>query len=85
MKMKTAIQYTYQITYSNGDCTTEHDTEDDARNEIARTVGDDAVIHDEWQSCGHDGEERLLVWSCESDADNDDGAKAVASLRRSEA
>lgn len=67
------------ITYTNGMVTTV-DSEDEAR-EILGVQYPDAVYCDEWQPV-NERYERRLVWSDESAADNDNGAKAVALIRR---
>lgn len=52
---------------------------------------DDAVclLADQWPelAVGHDGDlqsggDRTLVWACEEDSIDDDGARAVATIRR---
>lgn len=72
----------YRITYANGSL---------AASEVA--TYDDAIIlcASRWPELeyGHsgdltDGGDRTLVWACAADAENDDGARAVATIRREE-
>ena len=77
----------YEVTHSNGTRTTQHDSEDAALASVHAIYGDDCCIHDDWQAAGWRGDneiERLLVWSDEESSESDDGAQAVASIRRYE-
>jgi hypothetical protein len=72
---------TFTIRHSNG------------RVESAETYAEAvAAVALQYDSCaiGHDGDlasggDRTLVWACEADSVDDDGARAVASIRRVEA
>jgi hypothetical protein len=71
----------YEITYANGADASFVATYEDAL----------CVIADRWPDAevGHDGDltsggDRTLVWATEADAVNDDGARAVACIRRVE-
>jgi hypothetical protein len=69
---------TYTIHHSNGRTDGPYLTHD-AAIEAALTEWPGAEI-------GHsadltDGGDRTLIWECEQDAENDDGANAVASIR----
>jgi hypothetical protein len=67
------------ITYTDGRVTVV-DTEDEAV-EILESEYPDCYILDEWQKV-NSRHERKLVWAAESDSENDDGANAIASIRR---
>ena len=69
----------YRITYADG-----RDPSDAATYDHAI-----ALCADRWPELeyGHDGDltdggDRTLVWACEADATDDDGARAVATIRR---
>lgn len=69
----------YAIHYSNGRVDGGYETLEDAA-DILRQEYPDAEM-------GHDGDlgeggDRTLVWACEADSIDDDGAFAVASIRR---
>ena len=42
------------------------------------------VIADQWDSDGYNDDDepckRILIWACESDAENDNGAKSIAQV-----
>lgn len=81
----TTTKMTYEVTHSNGSRTTQHDSLESAEQAVRDTYGDACYIHDDWQSAGYHGDAevtRLLVWSDETSSENDDGANAVASIRR---
>ena len=70
---------TYRIEYASGDAPSTVATYDDAI----------ILCADRWPDleCGHDGDiasggDRTLVWACEQDSIDDDGAHAVATIRR---
>lgn len=70
----------YTIRYTNGTVDAGYDTYASAVEAVHYAVGPCAVV-------GHDGDirgggERTLCWSCERDAIDDDGARAVCSIWR---
>jgi hypothetical protein len=75
---------TIVIEYADGRVS-EYIDEQQARDQVEREYPD-AVFADQWDAAGHNDEgepmERLLVWSCEADAVDDAGAKAVCQLTR---
>ena len=83
----------YALEYADGRVT-EIVADDDPAAELAALArfGADAVAADQWDADGLNDDglrcERLLIWACEDDARNDNGAKSVAQLtvvRESEA
>jgi hypothetical protein len=62
---------TYQISYTNGRKSSEHDSLESAKAEILATW-EDAYFYA--------NDDRVLAWANEQDSDDDDGAKAVASI-----
>jgi hypothetical protein len=79
----------YVLEYANGAidelCARDDDHAVSMALNILRDLGhDDAVAADQWDSDGtnDDGEpmKRILIWSCEEDAQNDSGAKSIAQL-----
>lgn len=69
----------FTITYSNGR-TESHDTYAEALAAVALEYEECAAGHDGDLTSGGD---RTLVWACEADSVDDDGARAVASIYRS--
>ena len=69
-----------QISYTDGR-TADYDSYDDAVAAIEAAYPDAEIGHDGDLT---DGGDRTLCWACESDSQNDDGAKAVASIRSAE-
>ena len=66
-----------QISYTDGTIDGGYETTEAALAAI------EAAYPDYW--AGHDGDladggDRTLVWACEADSENDDGARAIASL-----
>lgn len=66
-----------QISYANGTIDSGYETTGEALAAI------EASYPDYW--AGHDGDladggDRTLVWACETDSEDDDGARAIASL-----
>ena len=71
---------TYRISYTNGATAETHETYEAAVASLRAEFGAAAVI-------GHDGDlqgfgDRTLCWESEDDAQDDDGARAVASISR---
>lgn len=69
---------TYRIDYSHG-ISTWHQTYDDAVAAIRSVYTDPEIGHDGDIT---DGGERTLVWRDLESSDDDDGARAVATIRR---
>lgn len=67
------------ITYTDGRVTVV-DSDEEAR-EILLAEYPQAYFLDDYQPV-NSRHERMLVWETEEDSDNDDGANAVASIRR---
>lgn len=69
----------FQIHYADGSTGGEHETTQECLDELDRAYPN--------YFAGHDGDideggDRTLVWRCEDDSIDDDGARAVASIRR---
>jgi hypothetical protein len=69
----------YKIEFSNGDKADGFESVQDAI-EYVESIYPDA-------ECGHDGDllnggDRTLCWADSASAENDDGARAIASIRR---
>jgi len=67
---------TYTINYTGGS-TDSHDTYEGAVAAVESIYGEAEIGHDGDLS---DGGERTLCWADAEDAENDDGARAVASI-----
>lgn len=73
---------TYEIRYANDAVPDTFDSEDDARNCLTGSWPD-GVFADEWEPIGYsNGRARLLFWTSEEEAQNDDGARAHAQIIR---
>lgn len=76
----------YVLNRVGGGQTSEIFAEDDIDAELQALalIGGDAVAAEQWDADGRNDDdqqmERLLLWSCEGDSINDDGARAVAQL-----
>lgn len=75
----------YVLSWSDGATSEIMAADDDAAIEQATTIlGGDPVIADQWDADGwNDDDEpckRLLIWSDEASAENDDGKNAIAQL-----
>lgn len=70
---------TYEIRYSNGRTERGYETEDDAREAVLEEYPDAEIGHPGDLS---DGGDRTLCWADEESSVDDDGARAVASIRR---
>ena len=59
-------------------------TDADAISQAVTIIGGDPVVCDQWDADGRNDDnepcKRVLIWSSEEDADNDDGKNAVAEL-----
>lgn len=69
----------FQIHYTDGSVSKIYNTTAECVHEVQ------SIWPDAW--CGHDGDleeggDRTLVWRNEADSEDDDGAHAVASIRR---
>jgi hypothetical protein len=72
----------FVISFTNGDPELAYDTYDQAVAAIQAEFGSEVVI-------GHDGDlrgfgDRTLFWPSEDDAHDDDGARALGSIRQQE-
>lgn len=67
----------YTISYSDGRASTEHETYEAAQDAIRAEWPDAEIGHDGDLTSGGD---RTLCWACEEDSEDDDGARAVASI-----
>lgn len=60
------------------------DCDADAEQQALDLIGEGSVAAEQWDADGQndvgDLMERLLIWACEGDSINDDGAKAAAQL-----
>lgn len=76
---------TYALEYSDGRVTEIVADNDTAAEQAALArFGEDAIAADQWDANGFSDDDkpmkRLLIWESEEDAENDDGAHAVAAL-----
>lgn len=71
---------TYQIDWTDGR-TESHDTYEAACDAVTAEYPDAEIGHDGDLT---DGGDRTLCWADEASSANDDGARAVASIRRAE-
>lgn len=69
----------YSIHYADGRIERGYDTTQDCLDAIEESYPDYYAGHDGDLSEGGD---RTLVWACEAHSENDDGARAIASIRR---
>lgn len=70
-----------EIRHANGEANDHAASMDVTEMMLQERYGEDVVIQEDWESDGPDGE-RKLVWANETDADNDNGSKAVAEITR---
>ncbi len=63
--------------------TADNETAREILEELAEANG--LVLADEWDTYGSDGDERMLVWASEEDAENDAGERALCQIIREEA
>lgn len=76
----------YTLNFAGTGATSEIFAKDDqdAISQATLVIGGDPVVCDQWDSDGINDDDqpckRLLIWASEEDADNDDGANAVAEL-----
>jgi len=71
---------TYTLNNEQNEIISTHDTYDEAVDAADKFAGTDGVV-------GHsgdlsDGGDRTLIWPSEEEADNDDGANAIGSIRK---
>jgi hypothetical protein len=69
----------FQIHYTDGSVSRVYDTTQECLDEIE-------IANPDYYA-GHDGDleeggDRTLVWACEADSEDDDGARVIASIRR---
>lgn len=92
--MKTVYTYTIPAETGFRNLTVSADVRDlnpdgfTADNETAREILEELaeanglVLADEWDTYGSDGDERMLVWASEEDAENDAGERALCQIIR---
>lgn len=73
---------TLTIHHNNGNQTLYADNMGQAMSMLQNQYGIGIIVNHTWETRTPDTE-RLLVWASESDADDDDGSKAVAEIVRS--
>lgn len=69
---------TYEVTFTNGEEAERYDTYEQAKESVLARWPDAEI--------GHDGDldgfgDRTLFWLSEEDSENDDGARALGSIR----